>query len=334
MSEAGVWITREESDTSELYGHNPYSRPIDLLLKYGLIVLDKPQGPTSNQVVAWIKDLLGVKKAGQTGTLDPNASGVLVILLENSVKLTPFFSKKDKEYVALMKLHADVDPERVTSALKSFEGDIEQIPPKRSAVARRPRKRRIYGIEVLEIDGRNVLFRVNCEAGTYIRTLCVDVGKKLGMGAHLQELRRIKVGELDEDRACTLHELRDAYELWKEERDEELLRRCILPVEFGLRGVKGVMVKDSAVNALCNGAQLHVGGISKLMDNIEAGERVAIYTLKGEIIALGCAELSSREILKKRKDVAIRILRVVMERDLYPKLWKKSEQTNDQKTNI
>ena len=318
------WTVREESETSESYGYYPLNRPVELLLSYGMVVVDKPRGPTSHQVVAWLKDILGVKKAGQTGTLDPNASGVLVVLLENSVKLAPLFSRKDKEYIALMKLHADVEPERVVSALKSFERVVEQVPPKRSAVARRPRKRKIYEIEVLEIDGRNVLFRVRCEAGTYIRTLCVDAGKKLGVNAHLQELRRTKVGEISEERACTLHEIADAYGIWREKGDDSLLRSCVLPVELGLKGTKGVVIKDSAVNAVCNGAQLHVGGISKLSSNIEVGDMVAIYTLKGEIVAIGKAEMSSAEMMKKRKGVAVKIARVIMERDLYPAMWRKT----------
>ncbi len=317
------WLVREEAETDERYGHYPHNRPVDILLKYGMVVLDKPRGPTSNQTVAWLKDILKVKKAGQTGTLDPNASGVLIVLLENSVKLAPLFSKKDKEYVALMKLHGDVEEDKIKQAVKSFEGVIEQIPPKRSAVARKPRKRKIYEIELIEIEGRNVLFRVKCQAGTYIRTLCVDIGKKLGVNAHLQELRRTRVGEISEDKACTLHEIADAYALWLEKKDDSLLRDCVLPVEFGLRGVKGIIIKDSAVNAICNGAQLHVGGISKLNEGIMKGMAVAIYTLKGEIVAIGRAQMNSQEIMKKRKGVAVKIERVVMEKDTYPATWKK-----------
>ena len=155
-----MWIVREEAETSPEHGYYPHERPVEELLKYGAVIVDKPRGPTSHQVVAWLKDILEVRKAGQTGTLDPNATGVLVILLNHATKLTQLLARSDKEYVALMKLHGDVEESRIREEMKNFVGTITQVPPLRRAVARKPRKMKIYDIEWLEIGGRYVLLRV------------------------------------------------------------------------------------------------------------------------------------------------------------------------------
>ncbi len=315
-------LVREKVETSEKYGYYPHERPVEQLLKYGAVIIDKPRGPTSHQVVAWVKEILGIAKAGQTGTLDPNATGVLVILLNHSVKITQILARSDKEYIALMKLHADVEPERVMDAVKRFEGTITQIPPVRSAVARKPRKRKIHHIKVLEMEGRYVLLRVKCEAGTYIRRLCVDIGKTLGVNANLQELRRIAVGHISEDKSHYLQDLVDAYVLWKEKGDDSLLREVVLPMEYLLKDVKKVLIKDSAISPICYGAQLHVGGISMVDPTIRKGDTVAIMSLKGELVAVGKAEMSAEGMANRKKGVACTIKRVIMEKDTYPKLWK------------
>ncbi|MCD6236955.1 MAG: RNA-guided pseudouridylation complex pseudouridine synthase subunit Cbf5, partial [Thermoplasmata archaeon] len=217
--------------TNPHYGKKPEERSIRELLDLGMINLDKPSGPTSHQVVSWVKDVLEVKKAGHAGTLDPRVTGVLPIAIGSATKALKVMLSAGKEYVGIMKLHRDVNDDLIRNAMEGFVGEIYQIPPVRSAVKRVRRKRRIYYLDILEIKGREVLFRVGCEAGTYIRTLCVDIGKKLKSGAHLQELRRTKVGLLTEDTAVTLHDLKDGYTIWKEYGDEKEIRKCILPVE-------------------------------------------------------------------------------------------------------
>ena len=166
------------------------------LLAAGLINLDKPIGPTSHQVTAWVREILGVEKIGHGGTLDPKVSGVLPIATGKATKATDLVLRSDKEYVCMMTLHRDKDEAAVRIVLATFLGDIYQLPPVRAAVKRQMRVRNVHSIKVLEIVGRDVLFRVNCDAGTYIRTLCVDVGEALGIGAHMEDLRRTRSGSM------------------------------------------------------------------------------------------------------------------------------------------
>jgi hypothetical protein len=183
-------LIRDRSPRFYDRGKRPDERSIEELLDGGVINLDKVQGPTSHQVTAWVKDILGVKKIGHGGTLDPHVSGVLPIALGRATRLTDLVLRSDKEYVCHMKLHRDRPKAKVTEILATFVGAIYQTPPVRSAVKRQMRMRRVQSINILEIKGRDVLFRVSCDAGTYIRTLCVDVGEALGCGANMVSLRR------------------------------------------------------------------------------------------------------------------------------------------------
>jgi len=309
----GFLIRSHECSLTD-YGRYPGSRSVEELIKNGLVVIDKPPGPTSHQVTSWVKEILGVKKAGHAGTLDPRVSGVLVIALENATKVMPILSACPKSYIALMHLHRDVPEEKIITACRSFIGKITQIPPRKSAVARRPRKKEIYSIEVLEIQGRDVLMKIDCEAGVYIRKLCVDIGTKLGVRAHMQELRRIKSGPFSEEMCVTLQTLKDAYVFWKEEGNEELIRSVVLPVERAVDAGKCVIVKDSAVDALCNGAPLSPGGIVAVQKGIKKGETISILTLKGELVAIGIAEMDSNEMVRRKRGTAVKTDRVLMPR--------------------
>ncbi|ENN96729.1 H/ACA RNA-protein complex component Cbf5p [Methanocaldococcus villosus KIN24-T80] len=222
-----------------------------------------------------------------------------------------------------MHLHRDASEEDILRVFKEFTGKIYQRPPLKSAVKKRLRVRRIYEIELLDKEGRDVLFRVKCQSGTYIRKLCEDIGEALGTSAHMQELRRIKSGVFDENDAVYLQDLLDAYVFWKEDGDEEELRRIIKPLEYGLRHLKKVVVKDSAVSAICHGADVYVRGISKLSKDINKGDIVVVETLKGEAIGFGKALMSSKEMLTAEKGKAVDIERVFMERNVYPKMWKR-----------
>lgn len=188
----------------------------------------------------------------------------------------------------------------------------------KSAVARRPREREIKFFDILEIEGKDVLFKVGCEAGTYIRKLCHDIGQSLGVGAHMSELRRTKVGNFTEDQSHSLLETKDAYEFWKE-GSEEKLREILMPIEFAILHVKRIFVKDSAVDSICNGSPVYPGGIARAQEGIERGETVAVYSLKEELVALGIAKLSSKEMVERKIGSAVRTDRVFMERGTYPK---------------
>jgi H/ACA ribonucleoprotein complex subunit 4 len=189
-------LMKTSATTNVHYGKPPVLRTVRELFHNGIIVLDKPAGPTSHQVVAWVKEMLELEKAGHGGTLDPAVTGVLPVALGDAARALQVLLVAGKEYVALMGLHKQVDEKKIREVCESFVGEISQMPPLRSAVKRVRRTREVYYLEILEIQGREVLFRVGCEAGTYIRTLCVDMGKKLGCGAQLMELRRTRVGNI------------------------------------------------------------------------------------------------------------------------------------------
>ncbi|MEM2296192.1 MAG: RNA-guided pseudouridylation complex pseudouridine synthase subunit Cbf5 [Ignisphaera sp.] len=230
-----------------------------------------------------------------------------------------------KEYVALMELHDHVGKDRILEVMRMFIGKIYQRPPLRSSVKRSLRVREVYDINVLEVENKHVLFKVKCESGTYVRKLCHDIGLVLGVGAHMRELRRTAVAHLTEDlNLVTMQELSEALYVWSEYGDETLMRKYILPMEYIVAHLPKVLIRDTAVDAIAHGAQLAVPGIAILSDQIKKGSRVAVMTLKGELVAVGKALMDSGEIMGAEKGLAIGIERVVMDPDVYPKFWKKS----------
>lgn len=296
-------------------------RPLEEYIKYGLIVVDKQAGPTSHEIVAWVKRLLELDRAGHGGTLDPKVTGVLPIGLQESTKVVQALLESGKEYVCVMRTHVDMDESRVLGALGLFVGEIYQRPPVRSSVRRRLRTRVIYRIDYHEGDGRNWLFRVACQSGTYIRKLCYDVGEILGCGAHMHELRRSRSGPFTEVDLVTMYDLSEALDLLKEEGDEAMLRRVIRPLEDALGLLPKIWVRDSAVDALCNGAALAMPGVLRLNSGIVLGSMVAVLTQRGEAVALMKAEASTEEIAGAEKGLAAKPLRVIMRRGTYPRMW-------------
>jgi len=317
-------LIKAQAKTNSNYGKSPKERGIKELLNNGIINLDKPSGPTSHQVDSWIKVILKTDKVGHGGTLDPNATGVLPIAIGDATKALQVLLLADKEYVGIMKLHASVDKKKILDTCKSFVGEITQVPPVRSAVKRVRRKRKIYYFDVIQIKDRDVLFRVGCESGTYIRTLCVDIGKKLKSGAHLSELRRTRVGQLKEEDSVKLQDLKDAYAFLKEDDNEKIIRSTILQMEKLLDHLPKIVIRDSAVDALCHGANLAVPGVVELDSDIKKGDLAAILTLKGEGVALINTLMSTEEILQKDSGVCGKLERVLMNKGTYPSIWKKS----------
>jgi H/ACA ribonucleoprotein complex subunit 4 len=221
-----------------------------------------------------------------------------------------------------MQIHADIPEATVRGVLSQFVGEIYQKPPLRASVKREPRKRFIYRLDVHEIQDRTVLFTCSCQAGTYIRKLCSDVGEVLGCGAHMRELRRTRAGPFSEnDRIVTLHELSAAQSDF-EAGNEAPLRKILRPMEIALTALPHIVIRDSAVDAVCHGAELALPGIVKLDSAIERDRFVAVFTLKGEGVALGRALMRSREMLDQEKGLAVRTERVIMERGTYPAVWK------------
>ena len=317
-------LIKVSAKTSPHYGKTPEERSVKELLNNGFINLDKPSGPTSHQVVAWVKDVLEIEKSGHGGTLDPAVTGVLPVALGDAARALQVLLVAGKEYVALMKLHRPVEEKKIREVCAGFIGGISQMPPVRSAVKRVLRTRQVYYLDVLEVNGTEVLFRVGCEAGTYIRTLCVDIGKRLGSGAQLMELRRTRVGNITEDAAVTLQDVKDAYVFWKEEGDEAELRRVILPMERLLDVVPKIVVRDSAVDALCHGANLALPGVVEIDERAKQGEMAAVVSLKGEGVALVKMEIPSEQVIERDSGICARLLRVLMNKGTYPSTWKKT----------
>jgi len=221
-----------------------------------------------------------------------------------------------------MQVHADTPEDTLRGVLNEFTGEIYQKPPLRASVKREPRKRFIYRIDVNEIDGRKVLFTCTCQAGTYMRKLCSDIGEVLGCGAHMRELRRIRAGPFKEDETLVnLHQL-SAAESDFEAGDETALMKIIQPMELALSQLPKLVIRDSAVDAVCHGAELALPGVVQLDSAIERDKLVALFTMKGEAIALGRSMLTSREILDQEKGIAAKVERVIMERGTYPPMWK------------
>ncbi|ABK76957.1 pseudouridine synthase [Cenarchaeum symbiosum A] len=311
----------DQDVTDDAHGTYHDKRSVEQLLEYGIVLLDKPPGPTSHEAVAWAKRILEIPKAGHSGTLDPQVSGVLPLGLGEATKALGVLLIGPKEYVAVGRFHALQDSEKLGELARLFTGPIHQKPPQRSSVLRRTRVKTIHEIEVLEQKERLVLMRVSCEAGTYIRKLLYDMGEVVGSGASMIELRRTRVDHFTEGSGLvTMHELAEAYAVWKE-GDGSRLQRIIRPVEEALAGIKAVVIRDSAVDALCHGAQLAIPGILQVSDNLRIGDLAGVYTQKGEVVALAEAEMEAEVIADATKGHAFKTKRLIMKTDTYPKSW-------------
>ncbi|VFR03299.1 unnamed protein product [Cuscuta campestris] len=306
-------------------GYSPLKRPLAEYIRYGVLNLDKPSNPSSHEVVAWIKRILRVEKTGHSGTLDPKVTGNLIVCIDRATRLVKSQQGAGKEYVCVARLHSAVpDVAKVARALETLTGAVFQRPPLISAVKRQLRIRTIYESKLLEYDAEKhlVVFWISCEAGTYVRTMCVHLGLLLGVGGHMQELRRVRSGISGEkDNMVTMHDIMDAQWVYDNYRDETYLRRVIMPLEVILTSYKRLVVKDSAVNAICYGAKLMIPGLLRFENDIEAGEEVVLMTTKGEAIALGIAEMTTAVMATCDHGVVAKIKRVVMDRDTYPRKW-------------
>src|SRR3979409_2325430 len=292
------------------HGTRPEDRSLGERIRLGVVIVDKPAGPTSHQVSAWVRDMFEVRKAGHSGTLDPRGTGGLPIGPAAAPRALEAVLAGDKEYCGVFPLHQDVDPRRVRSMMARFVGEIYQTPPVRSAVKREQRTRHVFELEPLEIDGRDVLFRVRCESGTYIRTLAVDLGDALGVGAHLVDLPRTRPANFTEADAHPVIAFRDALAFAKEEEDEGPLRSILRPIEDLLSHLSRIVIKDTAVDAICHGANLAVPGVAKLSPHIRKGDLLGVFTGKKESVALSKALMSTEEIVIAKSGVAADTQRV------------------------
>lgn len=299
-------------------GFTPLNRPLKEYINYGIINIDKPSNPSSHEVVTWVKNILSIEKTGHCGTLDPKVSGALTILLNRSTRLAKSQQSKGKQYMCKIKFHTKT--KRNILEKNILTGSLLQRPPLMCAVKRNLRLRKIYDVKIEDFKDDEALLRIDCEAGTYIRTYCVHLGLIMGCGAHMEDLRRTRSGCILEEECFSMHDLLDAKYLL--DQDETVLRRVVKPLESLLIEYKKIIIKDSAVNAICYGGQLTLKGILRYEDNIEIGTEVVIITTKGEAVALAIASVSTPEMASMDHGVVCKTKRVIMERDLYPRAWK------------
>ncbi|MBI4146621.1 RNA-guided pseudouridylation complex pseudouridine synthase subunit Cbf5 [Candidatus Woesearchaeota archaeon] len=313
-------LVKREADTDPSFGYLPDKRPTELLLDFGVINVNKPKGPTSHMVSDFVQRILHIDKAGHGGSLDPAVTGVLPVAIGRATRIVQALLPAGKEYVCIMHLHDDVSEGKVRAAVKEFVGRITQLPPRKSAVVRRERERDIYYLDILEIEGRDVLFKMGCQAGTYVRKVCHDLGLRLNVGAHMAELIRTKAGPFSEKDMVSLQDLEDAYAFWKEEQNDKFLRHCIKPVEFAVQHLPKVWIQDSAIDTLCHGASLNVPGVVKLESGIVKDALVAVLTLKGELVGLGEAFMTSEQMIKEEKGLCVKVSKVFMKEGTYPRM--------------
>uniref|UniRef100_A0A0N4ZUK9 Putative H/ACA ribonucleoprotein complex subunit 4 n=1 Tax=Parastrongyloides trichosuri TaxID=131310 RepID=A0A0N4ZUK9_PARTI len=306
-------------------GCSPLQRDLKNYVSSGFFNLDKPANPSSHEVVSWIKRILRCEKTGHSGTLDPKVSGCLIVCIDRTTRLAKSQQGAGKEYVAIFKLHNSVDGEKtIKNALEKLTGALFQRPPLISAVKRQLRVRTIYKNTLIEYDNEQNMgiFTVSCEAGTYVRTLCVHLGLLLGTGGNMLELRRIRSGITSEhDGLVTMHDILDAQYLYDHQKDDSYLRTIIRPLEALLTGHKRIVVKDSAVNAICYGAKILLTGVLRYDDNIEIGKEIVIVTTKGEAVCIAIAMMTTATMCTVDHGIVAKTKRVIMERDTYGRKW-------------
>lgn len=312
-------ISLSQASTSAEHGKRPEARNLEERMKAGIILLDKAAGPTSHQLTSWAKELLGLEKMGHGGTLDPFATGVLPLLLGKSMRLTSGLLAHEKTYVAVLRVHGGLDLEKLDAAIQQQRGRIYNIPPDISAVKVQVRTRRIDRIEILDYDSEYIVLEIECEAGTYIRTMARDIGLLIGKNTELVELRRTASGIFSIDDCITMQQLADAWWLYREKGDESAIMQIIQPMELLVESRPSLVIKDGAAASISQGAPLLRPGLVSMPDGLKPGEEVSLHSIKGELVATAEMLLGSEEILAVEQGEIARSTAVLMPTGVYPR---------------
>jgi H/ACA ribonucleoprotein complex subunit 4 len=283
-------------------------------INFGIINIDKPAGPTSFTITDSVRRSLGINKATHLGTLDPAVTGVLPIALGKAARLSGYLMGAEKEYVGKMHIHDEVDIKIVKDAIKNkFLGKIMQLPPVRSRVKREEREREIFEFEILKKEGKDIEFRVKCQAGTYIRKLIHDLGQELKVGAHMAELRRIRAGLFEEKTLVPMEKFLKAVEEFKKGKSELLDKIIVEPESIIEKRFPVITLKpdNEAIKKIKNGSPIYKKFVEKT-DDFHENAIVAVM-LKGKLVEMAEALLSSKnfesmendEIVAKPKTVLI-----------------------------
>ncbi|KAM3178391.1 hypothetical protein ACTXT7_002676 [Hymenolepis weldensis] len=305
-------------------GFPPEQRPIVQYINSGVIYLDKPSNSSAGEINTWIKNILRVEKTHHKGFLESNASGCLLVGIGNATRLLKSMSKSDNEYVAIFHFYGKINIRDLTNSCESLVGQIFQRPPTISLGNRDLRIRTIHTLDVLEFDEKKnlALLKICCEEYTRIHLLCYHIGLMLGIGGKMEEVRRVKYGNFNEyEKLVTMYDIIDAYWMYTTLKDERYLRKVILPLETLLVSHRRIIVKDSAVAALCFGAKLIKSGIMYVDNDIEKGDDIVYVTSKGEAIALAIAKYSTVGIVEGSKFFIAKTTRVIMEKEHYRRQW-------------
>jgi len=257
-------------------------RTIKELLEFSIINMDKPSGPTSFKVDEKVKLMLGLRKTSHFGTLDPKVTGVLPIALNRACKLTGYFIGHDKVYVGIMKIHKEIEEEKLREEMKKFEGKIKQVPPVKSRVKRQEREREVKKFELIEYDKekREVLFISDVQAGTYIRKLIHDLGLKIG-GAHMLELRRTQASIFKEADSVDMYKFIEAVEEYKKggKRNEDKLREILIPGEIIGNILPIVVVKKPWIKRLYAGSPIFKKYLkNKDYEKLKGAEKIIVFS--------------------------------------------------------
>ncbi len=276
----------------------PYKYSDSERFNLGIVVVDKPKGWLSRKASRKLKNLVEVVKSGHAGTLDPAVTGVLPIFLQKGTKLTGVMSIAPKRYHGWMKINKEVTKAQIEKARKHFTGKIKQLPPKISAVKRVLRVREIYSFKILKINGRDIEYDIQCEAGTYIRKLCHDFGEFLKTGGHMTKLERTEAGPFTLKDTITFDKIKAKYQ----KKDYSFVR----PIEDAVGHLNKVWVDDKVLPMLKNGSPVFSPGVVAMNDKIKVNETVAIFTRKNQLAAIGLAEMNSADMKKSSRGMAVK----------------------------
>jgi H/ACA ribonucleoprotein complex subunit 4 len=262
---------------------------------------------------------------GHSGTLDPKTTGCLIVCVNRATRLVKAQQSAGKEYVGIVRFHNPIENvSEIEESIKRLTGTCFQRPPLIASVKRELRVRTIYESKLYEFDQEKnmAMFWISCEAGTYVRTMCVHMGLLAKVGGHMAELRRVRSGIMKEDETMvTMHDLLDAQWQYEQTKDEKYLRRVVMPLEVLLTTYPRIMIKDTAVNAICYGAKLTLPGVLRFDNGIDVGTEVVLITTKGEAVAIGIAEMSTSVMATCDHGIVAKTKRVIMDRETYPKKW-------------
>jgi|TARA_Y100000310_G_scaffold141354_1_gene140778 H/ACA ribonucleoprotein complex subunit 4 len=257
------------------------TKDIKKLLEFGIVNIDKSSGPTSFNISDFVRKKLNLRKTSHFGTLDPKVTGVLPIALNRACKLTGYFLGEDKEYIGIMRIHEDVSLDKIKKTIKEkFLGKIKQTPPVKSRVKRQERIREIKKFNILEKNGKTILFHIECEGGTYIRKICSDLGDYMKIGAHMLELRRIRAGIFKEDDknypSINLYDFEKAVDEYKK-GNEKLLKKIIIPGEIITKLHPIIKVKEKEVKRLLTGKPIYKKDLIK-KEEIKKEEIICVFS--------------------------------------------------------